>query len=74
MALGPEYDAKTLDELQAEFIQLGNDLSVCAQKRNDILALMDKRKAEAKAAAKVASLDPLEREALKRALESRQQS
>lgn len=71
MILDASYDLKTIEELQAEFVQLAADLSVITDKRAAILALMTKRKAEAKAAAQIASLDPIERDALKRALESR---
>lgn len=71
MQLDPSYDLKTIDELQAEFVALGNQVAEISDKRVAINDLMCKRKAEAKAAAMVAELSPLEKDALKRSLESR---
>ena len=69
--LDPSYNSKTLDELHLEFVQLGNDLSVIDTKRKDILALMDKKKAELLAQVKTANLSAAEKEALRQALFSK---
>lgn len=71
MALDPSYDSKTLDELQDEFVLLGNQLSTLDGKRKDILALMERKKAALLAELKTANLSPAEKEALKQALLSR---
>lgn len=73
MILDASYDAKTIDQLQAEFIDLANQVAALSDKRVAILALMEKRKAEAKAAAHVGNLTAVEKDALKRSLESRSQ-
>lgn len=73
MALDSSYDTKTLDEIQAEFVSTGVDLAAMANHRQELSALIDQRKAQAKAQARVDALDPIEREALKQALESRAQ-
>lgn len=71
MALDASYDKKTIDELHAEFRRLASDLAAIADKREDLLALIEKRKAEAAASARVSRLTPVEKDALKHALESR---
>lgn len=71
MALDPSYDSKTLDELQAEFVTLGNQLSTIDTKRKDIYALMDRKKAVLLAELKTANLSPAEKEAFRQALFSR---
>lgn len=71
MALDPSYDSKTLDELQAEFVMLGEQFSVLDCKRKDILALMDRKKAALLAELKTANLSPAEKEAFRQALFSR---
>lgn len=71
MALDPSYDSKTLDELQTEFVTLGDQLSVLDCKRKDILALMEKKKAALLAELKTANLSPAEKEALHQALFSK---
>jgi hypothetical protein len=68
MILDPSYGSKTLDELQAEFVQLGNDLSTIDAKRRAILSLMNKRKAELLAQFKTSDLTDVEKEALRQAL------
>lgn len=73
MQLDPSYDLKTIDELKAEFVDLGNQVGTISAKHQAIHALIEKRMAEAKAAAQVADLTPIEKDALKRALESRAQ-
>lgn len=69
--LDASYDSKTLDELQAEFVTLGGQLSVLDCKRKDILALMDRKKAALLAELKTANLSPAEKEAFRQALFSR---
>lgn len=71
MILDASYDAKTIEELQAEFNQLASEMATCSDKRVAIFALIEKRKAEAKAASRVAQLTAIEKDALKRALEAR---
>lgn len=71
MILDPTYDTKTIDELQKEFRRLAADLAAISDKRAAILALMDKRTAEASASERVSRLTPVEKDALKHALESR---
>ena len=71
MILDASYDAKTVEELPAEFLDLGSQIATLSDKRQAIFALREKRKAEAKASAKVSQMTVLEKEALKRALESR---
>lgn len=71
MALDPSYNTKSLDDLQLEFDQLGNDLSVIDTKRKAILALMEKKKAELMAQLKTANLSAAEKEALRQALFSK---
>lgn len=71
MALGPEYATKTISELQAEFADLGSQIGVLYPKRQEIADLIEQRKADAKAAAHISLLTEIEKDALKRALESR---
>lgn len=71
MILDPTYDTKTIDELQAEFRRLATDLAAISDKRAAVLALLEKRRAEASASVRVSHLTPVEKDALKRALESR---
>lgn len=71
MILDPSYDAKTLDELQAEFVLLGNELSTIDAKRRAILALIEKRKAELMAELKTSDMTPAEKEAMRQALFAR---
>jgi hypothetical protein len=68
MALDPSYDSKTIDELQAEFVVLGDQLSNVDMKRKDIFALIEKRKAAALAKNKINKLSLAEKEALREAL------
>lgn len=74
MILDASYDAKTIEELHAEFVQTAAELSALTDKRAAIWALIEKRKAEARAAAHVSELSPIEKDALKRSLESRAQT
>ena len=71
MALDPSYDSKTLDELQDEFVLLGNQLSQVDTKRKDILALMDRKKAALLAGLRADNLSPVEKEAFRQVLFSR---
>ena len=71
MALDPSYDAKTLDELQDEFVLLGNQLSQIDTKRKDILALMERKKATLLAGLRADNLSPAEKEAFRQVLFSR---
>lgn len=71
MILDPSYEAKTLDELQVEFVQLGNDLSSIDGKRKAILALIEKKKAALLAQVKTANLTDAEKEAFRQALFSK---
>lgn len=70
MILDSSYDTKTLDELHAELVVLGTQVAQLSDKRQAIFALMDKRKADAKATAHVSRLSVVEKDALKRVLES----
>lgn len=69
MILDAVYDTKTLDELQAEFVLLGNELSIIDNKRKTIHVLMEKRKAKILAQTKIANLSTTEKDALRKALE-----
>ena len=69
MILDAVYDTKTLDELQAEFVLLGNELSIIDNKRKAIHVLMEKRKAKILAQTKIANLSTTEKDALRKALE-----
>jgi hypothetical protein len=61
-------ETATLDELQAEFVRLGNKLSTIDGKRRQILRLIEFKKASAVAQSKVAKLNPEERAVLRAAL------
>lgn len=71
MILDPTYDTKTIEELHTEFCQLATDLSFISDKRAAIFSMIENRKADAKASAHIAQLTVIEKDALKRALESR---
>lgn len=58
----------TLSELQAEFVRLGNSLSVISGERLAILNEMNARKSRAAAKAKLLSLDKHEKDALREEL------
>lgn len=59
------YDAMTIDELQAEFVNLGAQLVTITNCRNDVLTLIEKRKADVRAKAVVKSLSEMEKDALR---------
>lgn len=71
MALDPSYDIKTLDELQTEFVALGNQLSEVDTKRKEICALIERKKASLLADMKTFNLTPVEKEAFRQALFSK---
>ena len=58
----------TLDELLAEFIRLGNALSVTAKERLVILTELEARRARAAAKVRLRGLDSNEKDALRREL------
>ena len=63
-----EVAKATLDELLAEFVRLGNALSVTAKERAVILAEIEARRARAAAKVRLRSLDGNEKDALRREL------
>lgn len=65
MALDPSYDSKTIDDLQTEFVLLGNQLSKIDMKRKDIFALIEKRKNTVVAQNKINKLSVAEKDALR---------
>lgn len=64
----PDYERMTIEQLQTELRSLAAVLDATYSSRGKVLALIEKRKAEAMAAAKVRAMTPLERDALKTAL------
>lgn len=64
------YDTATLDELEAEFKALAEELSRINARRQELAVLMSRRKAEASARVKLGAMKPLERDALKRVLDT----
>lgn len=64
----PDYSIMTMDQLQAELQQTAAVLDATYDARRQIIDMMEKRKADAGAQAKVKSLSPAERDALKSVL------
>lgn len=64
-----DFSKSSMDELQAAFVQSGADLVTISNRRDCILALLTQRQAQAVAKAKVDTLSPMERDALKTALD-----
>lgn len=62
------YEDLLLDELKAEFRKLADELDVVSENRRQVLALIDKREAEAAASVKVNSLSDIQKDALRHAL------
>lgn len=58
----------TLAELEAEYRALAEQVGVAGARRQVLEGLIKRRKAEAAARAKVRSMDPLEKEALRSVL------
>lgn len=63
-----DYTTATIDELRAEYQRLGGVLASAQEERKKIQELVERRKAQASAAAKVAELNPIQRDALLKAL------
>jgi hypothetical protein len=62
----------TLDELQAEFVTLGDQLSIVANRRQTVLAAITKKQADAMVSARVSRMSAEEKDALRAALEGEQ--
>lgn len=67
--MNEDLDAFTQAQLRDEFVKLADQLSCVDNRRRKCLALIAQRQATASAQAKVAALSPLERDALKVALD-----
>lgn len=63
-----DYETMTMSELRAEFIRLGDELSVISGERRKINAIIERRTREAYATNRVRALTPLQKEALAEAL------
>lgn len=62
------YDTALMDELMAEFVRLGNDLSIIAEERRKIDIEIQRREREAGAKIRLRSVTPLQREAIMKVL------
>lgn len=63
-----DYETMNMAELRAEFIRLGNELSVIDGERRRINAIIEKRTQEALSTNRVRAMTPAQRESLFRAL------
>lgn len=64
----PGLDKKTLAELQADFVRLGNELSVLAEQRREIDIEIRSRITRVAARLRLAALDKNEKDTLKEVL------
>lgn len=69
----PDYEAMSMEELQAEFVSLAKQLVPIANRRNKVHALMEKRKAEVSVRARIGNLREHERDALREVLKKEKQ-
>lgn len=63
-----DIDAMTLDEMRAEFVDLGTRLSVIEARRSALRQRMEQLKARASAAARISAMSEAERAALREVL------
>lgn len=63
-----DFSQSSMDELQAALVQSATDLITLSKRRDQLLGLLAQRRAQVLAKAKVGTLTPLERDALKTAL------
>lgn len=64
----PDYERMTLDDLQAENIRLASELDSVYGQRRTVLALINRREAEAAALARTTGMNDLQKDALRFAL------
>ena len=62
------YETASMVDLQAEFVRLGNELSVIDGQRRKINAVIERRTREAAVTNRLRATTPLQREALARAI------
>jgi len=65
----PDYTTRTIPELEAELFRLGTQLASINDTRLELANLIVKRKADSRARERVRDMTPLDRDALKAALD-----